>query len=78
GPGALIADGESGLLVPLEEAPAGLARALARLAGDPDLRARLAAGGRRAYEAGFTEAAVVGRYLDFFQRTRARCAASPG
>lgn len=68
GPGALIADEESGLLVPPEGAPGGLARALARLSGDPALRARLAAGGRRAYEAGFTEAAVVGRYLDFFRR----------
>jgi glycosyltransferase involved in cell wall biosynthesis len=67
GPRELIEEGENGILVPLDEAPGGLARALARLAGDRVLRARLAAGGRRAYEAGFTEAAVVGRYLDFFR-----------
>jgi glycosyltransferase involved in cell wall biosynthesis len=78
GPRELIAEGESGLLVPPEEAPGGLARALARLAGDAALRARLAAGGRRAYEAGFTEAAVVGRYLDLFKRITGRCAASAG
>jgi hypothetical protein len=39
------------------------------------LRARLAAGGRRAFESGFTEAAVVGRYCDFFERVTKRCAA---
>jgi glycosyltransferase involved in cell wall biosynthesis len=68
GPRELIEEGENGLLVPLGEAPGRLARALTRLAGDRALREQLAAGGRRAYEAGFTEAAVVGRYLDFFQR----------
>jgi glycosyltransferase involved in cell wall biosynthesis len=65
GPRALIRAGESGLLVPIEDAPA-LAAAMARLAGDPALRARLAAAGRAAYEAGFTEAAVVRRYQEFF------------
>jgi glycosyltransferase involved in cell wall biosynthesis len=70
GPAALIHDGSSGLLVPLPEEPGGGAEALAaamqQFAGDAALRARLAQGGRMAYEASFTEAAVVGRYRAFF------------
>jgi glycosyltransferase involved in cell wall biosynthesis len=75
GPRELIEEGESGVLVPPGEAPGALARAIARLAEDRALRARLAAGGRRAFEAGFTEAAVVDRYRDFFERIAGRCAA---
>jgi glycosyltransferase involved in cell wall biosynthesis len=45
GVGELVADGETGLLVP-EGDPAALAAALARLAGDPALAARLGAAGR--------------------------------
>jgi glycosyltransferase involved in cell wall biosynthesis len=43
GPGDVIVDGVNGLLVPAEDV-AGLGRAIARLAGDPDLRERLGAG----------------------------------
>jgi glycosyltransferase involved in cell wall biosynthesis len=68
----LIEDGRSGLLVPLPEEPGGGAEALAaamqQFAGDAELRARLAQGGRAAYEASFTEAAVVGRYRAFFDK----------
>lgn len=64
GPRQLLRDGETGLLVPVEDADA-LARAMSALAADPDRAAALAAAGRDAYEAGFTEAAVVQRYLDF-------------
>jgi len=64
GPRQLLRDGETGLLVPVEDADA-LARALSALAADPARAAALAAAGRDAYEAGFTEAAVVQRYLDF-------------
>jgi glycosyltransferase involved in cell wall biosynthesis len=74
GPRELIEEGESGLLVPQDDAPEALARAMARLADDPALCSRLAAGGRRAFEAGFTEAAVVGRYCAFFDRITGRCA----
>jgi glycosyltransferase involved in cell wall biosynthesis len=66
GPGALIADGDSGLLVPIDDAPA-LASAIGRVLADPALAARLVAGGRRAYAASFTESAVVGRYLALFR-----------
>ena len=65
GPRGLIADGESGLLVPTDDA-AALAAAMARMATDPALRARLAEAGRAAWEARFTEAAVLRSYREFF------------
>ncbi|MCC7050081.1 MAG: glycosyltransferase [Alphaproteobacteria bacterium] len=67
GPAALIRDGESGLLTPVDDASA-LAAAIRRAMNDPDLRRRLAAGGRSAYERDFTEAAVVGKYRAFFDQ----------
>jgi glycosyltransferase involved in cell wall biosynthesis len=72
GPAGLIEDGVNGLLVPLPHRPDGgppaLARALERLCADRALRGRLGAAGRRAYEAAFTEKAVVAQYLQFFDR----------
>jgi glycosyltransferase involved in cell wall biosynthesis len=71
GPAALIRDGETGLLVPLPQhggGPAALALAIERLCGDAALRLRLAEAGRRAFEAEFTEDAVVGQYRRFFAR----------
>ena len=67
GPRALIADGENGLLVRVDDADA-LARAMLRLADDQDLRARLAAAGRAAHAAEYSEPRVVGLYRDFFAR----------
>jgi len=70
GPAALIEHRISGLLVPLPGQDGCGARALAdaieRVVGDPMLRTRLAEGGRRAYEAEFTEAAVVSGYRRLF------------
>jgi glycosyltransferase involved in cell wall biosynthesis len=75
GPAGLIENGESGILVPLPDSrgggPQALAHAIERVSGDPELRARLARGGRRAYEAQFTEPAVVARYRCFFDRVAA-------
>jgi glycosyltransferase involved in cell wall biosynthesis len=72
GPAALIRDGETGLLVPLPQqrngGPAALALAIERLCSDAALRLRLAEAGRRAYEAEFTESAVVAQYRRFFAR----------
>jgi glycosyltransferase involved in cell wall biosynthesis len=65
GPAALLRDGENGLLVPVEDADA-LAAAIARMMAAPELAARLAAAGRSAFEAAFSEAVVVPRYLAFF------------
>lgn len=65
GPAALMADGESGLLVPIDD-PRALAEAVRTLIASPDRAAALAGAGRQRYEMEFTEAAVVQRYLDFF------------
>lgn len=64
GPSELIADGGTGLLVPVD-APAALAAAVRALVEDPPRAARLAAAGRAAYERDFTEAAVVARWRAF-------------
>jgi len=49
----MVLDGETGLLAPVADPPA-LAASLARLARDPDLGARLAAGARRLVESEYT------------------------
>jgi glycosyltransferase involved in cell wall biosynthesis len=67
GPAALIRDGATGLLVPVEDADA-LARALMRLTENPSLREELAASGRAAYVAEFSESVVVAQYRDFLER----------
>ncbi|HZB90208.1 MAG TPA: glycosyltransferase [Stellaceae bacterium] len=67
GPRALIADEETGLLVPVEDARA-LAVAMRRLAEDKALAARLAAAGRAAYDAEFSETRVVALYRDFVEK----------
>lgn len=64
GPSELIADGETGLLVPPEDAQA-LATAIRGLLDDPQRAARLAQAGRAAYARDFTEAAVVARWRGF-------------
>jgi glycosyltransferase involved in cell wall biosynthesis len=65
GPGALIRDGDDGLLVPVDD-PDGLAAAVKRLLAEPMLRARLAAAGGARVEAEFSEAAVVGQWKALF------------
>ncbi len=67
GPGTLIEQGESGILVPVDDA-AALAGALRSLVVDTALARRLAEQGHGAYQASFTEEIVVAKYLDFFQR----------
>ncbi len=67
GPAALIADGESGIVVPVDDA-AALAAAVRSLNGDAGLGARLAAGGAAAYQVGYTEDVVVGQYMELFER----------
>ena len=71
GPAGLIRDGASGLLAPVDDAR-GLASAIGRVLQSSELARELAAGGRHAYEADYTEAAVVRRYLDFFDEASRR------
>lgn len=65
GPVGLIRDGVDGLLVPIDDAGA-LAAAMARLRAEPALGTALATAARKRFDAEYTEAAVVRRYLDFY------------
>ncbi len=57
-----VVDGETGLLVPVDDAPA-LAAALDRLVREPELRARWGAAGRARARALFDENVVIARQL---------------
>jgi hypothetical protein len=63
---AYVSDGVDGLLCPIDDAPA-LAHAIMRLVEDRDLRERLAQGGWRTYQRGFTKEAVVASLLDAYR-----------
>jgi glycosyltransferase involved in cell wall biosynthesis len=67
GPAYLIADGASGLLVPIAD-DAAMAAAVNRVLADRALADRLAAGGRARLASGFTEEATVAAYLTYFER----------
>jgi glycosyltransferase involved in cell wall biosynthesis len=75
GPSALIDEGISGLLVPVDDA-AALAAALQRVIDDGALRTTLADGGRAAFEASFTKDAVVKQYRALFELIFAPLAAA--
>ncbi|HEC14648.1 MAG TPA: glycosyltransferase, partial [Rhodospirillales bacterium] len=66
GPGTLIEDGETGILAPVDDAPA-LARAMALVLDDETLRSHIARQGREVFEDHFTEAVVTDTYRDFFE-----------
>ncbi len=67
GPRQLITPGTNGLLAAVDD-PVELAAAITEVVVDAAFAARLGAGGRAAYERDFTEAAVVARYLAFFDK----------
>ncbi|MSP50869.1 MAG: glycosyltransferase [Alphaproteobacteria bacterium] len=73
GPDALVAEGENGLKVPVDDA-AALASAIGRVLANPNLRAKLVAGGLASYRGEYTEGAVVGRYLSLFSGLVTSCA----
>jgi glycosyltransferase involved in cell wall biosynthesis len=61
-----VTDGVTGITCPVEDVDA-LAAGLARLAADPGLRARLAAAGYAAYQAGFTREIVTDRLIACYE-----------
>jgi glycosyltransferase involved in cell wall biosynthesis len=67
GPAALISHDYTGVLVPVDDA-ASLAAAIARVGKDKRFAGELAANGRAAYAAEFTEERVVARYMEFFAK----------
>ena len=66
GPGTLIEHLVSGVLVPIDDSMM-LAKAIRLVIEDDRLSADISLQGRAAYEAEFTETAVVSRYMQFFQ-----------
>jgi glycosyltransferase involved in cell wall biosynthesis len=70
GPKFLIKDGEDALLVPIDE-PAAMAAAIGRVLDDPALARALARKGRATFEANYTEAVAVSRYLALFDKVLA-------
>jgi len=63
----LLVDGESALLVPAGD-PTALAETVRRLAADPELARRIAAGGRTTYERHASEAVLGARWRDIVER----------
>ena len=70
GPAELITDGGDGLLVAVKDPPA-LTTAIDHLVVDRALSNALVGKGRATFEANYTEAAVVRRYLEFFEKVAA-------
>ena len=66
GPGTLIRQGETGILVPINDVNA-LAKALKRMISDDGLRHRLVDQGKAVYDSTFTEKLVVDKYLKCFE-----------
>jgi glycosyltransferase involved in cell wall biosynthesis len=63
----LLVDGESALLVPAGDAEA-LAQSIGRIAGNPELAERVAAGGRAAYDRSASEAVLGQRWREIIER----------
>ena len=69
GPSELIAEGENGLLVPLD-AHEPLAAAITALLADPGRAASLAANGRAEFERNFAEAPVLAQWREFLHKVQ--------
>ena len=67
GPGTLIENMESGVLVPINDEIL-MARAIRGVLDDEDLARRIAENGYQTYQDNFTEARVVEQYLEFFKK----------
>lgn len=70
GPKDAISDGQDGLLVPIDDAPA-LASAIQRVLEEPGLKERLVAGGRASYAARHTKTVFLKDSAAFYNRIRA-------
>jgi glycosyltransferase involved in cell wall biosynthesis len=66
GPGTLIDNRETGILVPVDDA-ATMGKAIRNLLEDDKLSRHIARQGRQAYKKDFTEKKVVTQYIDFFE-----------
>jgi glycosyltransferase involved in cell wall biosynthesis len=66
GPGTLIDNRETGILVPVDDA-ATMGKAIRNLLEDDKLSRHIARQGRQAYKKDFTENKVVTQYMDFFE-----------
>lgn len=67
GPGTLIENMETGLLVPIDDEIA-MSKAIRAVLKDPDLADRIARKGHQSYHDNFTEDRVVASYMDFFEK----------
>jgi glycosyltransferase involved in cell wall biosynthesis len=67
GPRWLVRDGEDALMTPVNDVDA-LAAGIRRLMASPELRASLSSAGRRRVRDEFSEAAIVARYIELFER----------
>jgi glycosyltransferase involved in cell wall biosynthesis len=67
GPGTLIENMETGVLVPVDDEIL-MARAIRGVLDDEDLARRIAKNGYQTYQDNFTEARVVEQYLEFFKK----------
>lgn len=76
GPRQFVTEGESGLLVPVDD-PRALAAAIREVLHLPELAARLGAAGRQRFERRHSAAAVVAEWRGLFAEVGAACAASP-
>lgn len=63
----LIAEGENGILTPVSD-PAAMARAIRNLLEDEGLRRHLGENGRKTVMAHYSEARVIGQYLDLYEK----------
>lgn len=67
GPRWLVRDGEDALMTPVDDVEA-LAEGMKRLMASPGLRQSLSEAGRRRVRDDFSEAAIVARYIELFER----------